>query len=191
MLHFFTDFVGERYLKLWEPLSRMTPLQWFATIYRILDTIRNIAIVLIFSFIIVSGAYAIFLRYMPNLKTLPWIDEVLRYLNIWVVFLGSSVAVKQGNHLKVDFFLRKLFPGNAVKFIRQITLVIMLICLSILIVASTKKFFGSLNVVIQAAPISIAVFYLAIPVGCLLMGVDYALILMFGEHPFKVVDSEE
>jgi C4-dicarboxylate transporter DctQ subunit len=169
----------------------MTILQRFAKIYKILDTIRNITIVLIFSFIIVSGAYAIFLRYMPNLKTLPWIDEVLRYLNIWLVFLGASVAVKQGNHLKVDFFLRKLFPENMVSIIRKGTLAIMLICLSVLIVASTKKFLGSLNVVIQAAPISIAVFYLAIPVGCLLMGLDYALILIFGDHPFKVADSEE
>lgn len=166
-------------------------LRYIAPVYMTINVLRNILIVLIFGFIIASGAWAIFLRYMPNLKTLPWIDEVLRYLNIWLVFLGSSVAIKQGNHLKVDFFLRKLFPEKAVNIIRKLTLAAILICLGILIVASTKKVLGSLNVVIQAAPVSIAVFYLAIPVGCLLMGLDYALILIFGEHPFKYVDSEE
>ena len=166
-------------------------LRYITPVYTAINLIRNILIILIFGFIIASGAWAIFLRYMPNLKTLPWIDEVLRYLNIWLVFLGSSVAIRQGNHLKVDFFIRKLFPENIVKIIRKLTLAIMLTCLSILIVASTKKVIGSLNVVIQAAPISIAIFYLAIPVGCLLMGLDYALILVFGEHPFKVADSEE
>jgi C4-dicarboxylate transporter DctQ subunit len=166
-------------------------LRYITPVYTAIDLLRNILIVLIFGFIIVSGAWAIFLRYMPNLKTLPWIDEVLRYLNIWLVFLGSSVAVKQGNHLKVDFFLRKLFPEKMVNIVRKVTLAMMLVCLSVLIVASTKKFLGSLNVVIQAAPISIAVFYLAIPVGCLLMGLDYALILIFGEHPFRVMDLEE
>ena len=64
-------------------------------------------------------------------------------------------------------------------------------CLCILIYASVKKVLGSLNVVIQAAPVSIAVFYLAIPVGACLMLLDYILILVFGEHPFKIQRSEE
>jgi TRAP-type C4-dicarboxylate transport system permease small subunit len=169
----------------------MTSLQRLAKFYKILDTIRNILIVLIFSFIVISGALAIFLRYMPNLKTLPWVDEVLRYLNIWVVFLGTSVAVKRGNHLNVDFFIRKIFSDNMVRIIKKCTLFVILGCLIILMVASTKKFLGSLNVVIQAAPISIAVFYLAIPVGCFLMFLDYMLILIFGEHPFKTPISKK
>jgi TRAP-type C4-dicarboxylate transport system permease small subunit len=86
--------------------------QRFAPIYHALNFIRNTLIVLIFSFIILTGAWAVFLRYLPDLKGLPWIDEVLRYLNIWVVFLGASVAVKQHSHLSVDFFLRKLFSAR-------------------------------------------------------------------------------
>lgn len=166
-------------------------LRYVTPIYKILDTLRNVLIVLIFGFIIVSGALAIFLRYTPNLRGLSWTDEVLRYLNIWVVFLGASVAIKNGNHLSVDFFIKKFFSARTVNIIRRLTLIIILICLSVLIGASTKKFLGSLNVVIQAAPISIAVFYLAVPVGCLLMFLDYLLILIFGEHPFKTPDPEE
>jgi TRAP-type C4-dicarboxylate transport system permease small subunit len=165
-------------------------LQRAAPVYKVLDSLRSVLIVLIFSFIIASGALAIFLRYMPNLRGLPWVDEVLRYLNIWVVFLGASVAIKQDNHLKVDFFIRKFFSARTVKLIRKLTLISMLICLSVLISASAKKFLGSLNVVIQAAPISIAVFYLAVPVGCLLMFLDYLLILICGEHPFKPANPE-
>jgi TRAP-type C4-dicarboxylate transport system permease small subunit len=168
-----------------------TFLRYFAPIYKVLDAIRNILIVLIFGFIILSGTWAIFLRYMPDLKTLPWIDEVLRYLNIWLVFLGASVAVKQGSHLSVDFFIRKMFPERIVKIIKKCALGIMLICLLILIMAGTQRFFKSLNVVIQAAPISIAVFYLAVPVGCLLLLLDYALILIYGEHPFALHHADE
>jgi len=166
-------------------------LRCAAPVYKILDTLRNVLIVLIFGFIIASGALAIFLRYMPNLRGLPWIDEVLRYLNIWVVFLGASVAIKNGSHLSVDYFVKKLFSARTVAFIRKLTLIVILICLSILISASTKRFLSSLNVVIQAAPISIAVFYLAIPVGCLLLFLDYLLILIFGEHPFRTPDPEK
>ena len=169
----------------------MTSLQRFAKFYKMLDTIRNILIILIFGFIVISGALAIFLRYMPNLKTLPWVDEVLRYLNIWVVFLGTSVAVKRRNHLNVDFFIKKIFPGKSLNIVRKVTLLVILASLIILIVASTKKVLGTLNVVIQAAPISIAIFYLAIPVGCGLMFLDYVLILLFGDHPFKTSISEK
>ena len=165
--------------------------QRFAPIYHVLNFIRNTLIVLIFSFIILAGAWAVFLRYMPDMKGLPWIDEVLRYLNIWVVFLGASVAVKQGSHLSVDFFLRKLFSAKWAAIMRKLTLLVIAGCLCILIYASVKKVLGSLNVVIQAAPVSIAVFYLAIPVGAFLMLLDYILILVFGEHPFKIQRSEE
>jgi C4-dicarboxylate transporter DctQ subunit len=95
--------------------------------------------VLIFSFIILAGAWAVFLRYMPDMKGLPWIDEVLRYLNIWVVFLGASVAVKQGSLLSVDFFLRKLFSAKWAAIIKKLTLVAIAGCLCILIYASVKK----------------------------------------------------
>ena len=165
--------------------------QRFEHIYHVLNFIRNMLIVLIFSFIILAGAWAVFLRYMPGMKGLPWTDEVLRYLNIWVVFLGASVAVKQDSHLSIDFFLRKLFSPKWATVIRKLTLVIIAGCFCILIYASVKKVLGSLNVVIQAAPISIAVFYLAIPVGAFLMLLDYILILVFGEHPFKIHRSEE
>ena len=168
----------------------MTSLQRLAKFYKIFDTIRNILIVLIFGFIVISGALAIFLRYMPHLKTLSWVDEILRYLNIWVVFLGASVAVKRGNHLNVDFFIKKIFPGKSFNLVKKTTLLVILVCLIILIVASIQKVLGTLNVVIQAAPISIAVFYLAIPVGCAFMFLDYLLILFFGGHPFKDIAGE-
>lgn len=163
----------------------MRPLQRLATFYKVVNTLRNMLIVLIFGFIVISGALAIFLRYMPHLKTLPWVDEILRYLNIWLVFLGASVAVKQGNHLNVDFFIKKMFPGQSFKLVKKITLLVILTCLTILIVAGTRKVLSTRNVVIQAAPLPIALFYLAIPVGCAFMFLDYLLILFFGDHPFN------
>ena len=78
-------------------------------IYMIMNFIRNSLIVLLFGFIISVGAINIFLRYMPELSSMKWPDEILRYLNIWVIFLGASIGVKAGSHLRIDYFVQKIF----------------------------------------------------------------------------------
>lgn len=158
-------------------------------IYMIMNFVRNSLIVLLFGFIITVGAINIFLRYMPELSSMKWPDEILRYLNIWVIFLGASIGVKAGSHLRIDYFVQKIFSQKTAYLIRKITYIIMLGTLAFLIVIGTDKFFSMFNVYIQAFPITISIFYLAIPVGCLLMFIDYLLIFLFEKHPFKDIDQ--
>jgi TRAP-type C4-dicarboxylate transport system permease small subunit len=163
----------------------MIPPKKLEGYYRIFDFTRNVLIVLIFSFVILSGAVDIFLRYVTHLGSLKWTDEILRYLNIWVVFLGAGVGVKRGSHMSVDFFLRKFFKPDTVKAIQKMMLGIILLTLLVLVISGTSKVMNYLNVQIQATTMSIAWFYLAIPLGCLFMMADYILILIFGMHPFS------
>jgi TRAP-type C4-dicarboxylate transport system permease small subunit len=163
----------------------MIPPKKLEGYYTIFDLTRNVLIVLIFSFVILSGAVDIFLRYVTHLGSLKWTDEILRYLNIWVVFLGAGVGVKRGSHMSVDFFLRKFFKPDAVKVIQKIMLTIILLTLLVLVISGTAKVMNYLNVQIQATTMSIAWFYLAIPLGCLFMIGDYILILIYGVHPFS------
>ncbi len=163
----------------------MIPPRKFKAAYQWIDRLRNVLIVLIFSFVVLSGALDIFLRYATNMGSLKWTDEILRYLNIWVVFLGAAVGVKRGVHMNVEFFLQKCFDDGTIKAIQKGTLVVILLCLLVLTGAGVQKVMKYWNVEIQALPMSIAWFYLAIPVGCVLMAVDYLLILVYGEHPFK------
>ena len=86
-------------------------------IYKIINRIRNLAIVLLFSFIIIVGAINIFLRYIPGLNSLSWPDEVLRYVNIWVIFLGASVGVKLGSHINIDYFIQKHFSNKIARLL--------------------------------------------------------------------------
>ena len=159
-------------------------------IYKIINIVRGVLIVLLFSFIISVGAINIFLRYMPGLSSLKWPDEILRYVNIWVIFLGASVGVRLGAHLSIDYFIQKLFARKTYNLIRKGTLLIILGCLIFLIILGIDKFFKMTNVFIQAAPMSISVFYMAIPIGCLLMFIDYLLIFLFGNHPYENIDRE-
>ena len=126
--------------------------------YKVIDITRNFVIILIFSFVVFSGAAQIFLRYVPFLHSFKWTDEILRYLNIWMIFLGSSVAVKKGAHLNIDFFLQKFLPPMKFLLFKKITLIVIISFLILITIISTQKVIRSIGVVIQAAPISIALF---------------------------------
>lgn len=41
-----------------------------------------------------------------------WTDEIGRYLLVYLVFLGSGLAMMEGKHIRVEFVLDKLSPGT-------------------------------------------------------------------------------
>ena len=97
----------------------LTP-EKFAGIYKAIDLIRKAAIVALFAFIVGSMGLQIAGRigrlvsedFEPLWGSLEWTDEILRYVNIWVVFLGAGLAVKHSEHLHVNFLAVKLFGAS-------------------------------------------------------------------------------
>lgn len=51
--------------------------------------------------------------------SVPWTEEVSRYLMIWTVFLGGAVAARSGKLIGVEFVVQALAPrlGRAVKYL--------------------------------------------------------------------------
>ena len=51
--------------------------------------------------------------------SVPWTEEVSRYLMIWTVFLGGAVAARSGKLIGVEFVVQSLAPrlGRAVKYV--------------------------------------------------------------------------
>jgi TRAP-type C4-dicarboxylate transport system permease small subunit len=161
-----------------------------ASLYGIMDCTRKALVIGIFSFIVITGALEIFFRYTPGLQSFGWSDEIMRYLNIWLVFLGASLTAKTNGHMAMDFFVRRLFPVRMLPGVRRISLGITCITLLILAVISFQKVLSTWNVMIQAFDIPIALFYFALPLGCILMCLEYMLLLIFGDHPFNAPRKE-
>lgn len=156
----------------------------FGKIYAIIDRIRTIVIVGIFVFIVSIGAVQIFMRYTPGINSMSWVDEIMRYTNIWLVLLAASIGVKQGTHLKMDYLLHKYVSAKRTRTIEAITAVLMATALVILIYFGAQRVLDNRNTVIQSMPLSIAFFYAAIPVGGGLILFEYLLIFIFKKHPF-------
>lgn len=173
----------------------------FAGLYRAIDLVRKVAIVVLFGFIIVSMGLQIAGRigrvfnenFEPAWGSLEWTDEILRYVNIWVVFLGASLAVQQSGHLQVRFLADRIGGPGTQRILRTARLSAIIVGLLVVAVMGAVKTARQAGVQTQMAPMSIAWFYLAIPVGCTLMAFEYLLILLYGRHPFagKKNDGEE
>lgn len=161
----------------------MIPPERFAALYKAIDVARKAAVVILFSFIVVSMGLQIILR------SLEWTDEILRYINIWVIFLGAGIAVQKSAHLHVGFVIDKIGGPRTQRVIRTVRLALIITGLLIVAAAGAVKAFSQARVQTQMAPMSITWFYLAIPVGCILMAIDYLLIMLYGRHPFA--DSED
>jgi TRAP-type C4-dicarboxylate transport system permease small subunit len=160
------------------------------SLYGIMDWIRKVLIIGIFSFIVITGALEIFFRYTPGFQSFGWSDEIMRYLDIWLVFLGASLTAKTNGHMAMDFFIRKLFPTRMMPGVRRVSLGIICGTLLILAVISFQKVLSTWNVMIQAFDIPIAIFYFAIPLGCVLMCLEYLLMMIYGDHTFNASEKE-
>lgn len=109
------------------------------------------------------------LRYVFN-YALSWGDEVITYSLLWLVFLGSGVAARQGAHISMEAVLTllpaRLQRGNAIS--------VNVVCA---LLSAVVGFLGwRLAVAVRAlgqagAASGVPMFwvYLAIPAGCLLM----------------------
>ena len=168
----------------------MKPQNTLASLYRIMDYIRKALIIGIFSFIVITGTLEIFLRYTPGFHGFGWSDEIMRYLDIWLVFLGASLTAKTNGHMAMDFFVRRLFPSRMLPGVRRVSLGITCSALLILAVISFQKVLSTWNVMIQAFDIPIALFYFALPLGCVLMFLEYLLLMIYGDHPYRDTKEE-
>ena len=110
---------------------------------------------------------AVFFRYVLG-DSLPWSEEVARYLCVWVGFVGASVALNRRVHIGVEYFVDRL--PRICK--RRVKLVAEFVILGLLLFIT---YFGIELVIFQipqrssALLISMAWPYASVPVGTSLM----------------------
>ncbi len=64
------------------------------------------------------------LRYLTN-ESIPWADEVARYLMIWMTFLGAGLVLRHGGHVAITN-LQEGLPGPAQRGLRILIVLLLL-----------------------------------------------------------------
>ena len=160
-----------------------------ATIYAVLDQVRKVIIYVFFAGIILICGVEVFLRY-TGLPVLGWTVEVVKYMNVWIILLGSSLAAKHSLHLSMNIGVQWLPEDWRARIYRAVH-VIVIGFLLILLYHSAVKTVQNIPQHMMEFPISVSWTYLALPVGFFYMILDYSLILICGHHPFVPREEHE
>lgn len=106
--------------------------------------------------------------------SLYWSDEVARYAIIWFVFIGASIAVREKAHATVDA-VTILLPPKLQKACSILANLLGLAFCTIIILAGMEAVLNVLNFgsVTPSLGISMAIPYLALPVGASLMFIRF------------------
>lgn len=113
----------------------------------------------------------VFMRYVVH-SSLPWSEEVARYMFIWLVYIGISYGVKTRRHIRVDAAMY-IFPKMMRKYITIIGQVLFLI-FALVIVKNSIEVSGQIFELSQTSPaigLPMGYVYLAPLIGFVLVSV--------------------
>ncbi|MEO8751950.1 MAG: TRAP transporter small permease [Casimicrobiaceae bacterium] len=106
------------------------------------------------------------LRFLSDHSIL-WVEEVSRYLMIWLTFLGAGLVLRYGGHIGIDT-LQERFPTQA-PFIRGVIFVLLLGFFAFMVwigFAYASRTWAQTTPVLQ---IPVGFVYSAMPVGFMLL----------------------
>jgi len=109
----------------------------------------------------------VFLRYVFKYG-LPWGEELARYLNIFVILLGSGLVIREEGHPRIDIFY-ELFSQKWQKIIGSFFSLLVIVFLVILIWQGISLCIFSWNDFTPALRIRRTYPYLSLPLGGLFM----------------------
>ena len=132
-------------------------------------------------------AFMVFANVMLRLTTdisILWVEELSRFLMIWLTFLGAGLVLRYGGHIGIDN-LQEAFPRQA-KLIRGVVFALMLAFFVFMLIMGIRYSIFTWGQTTAAMEIPVGAVYLAMPVGFALL-IVHALIMMRGYVREKVV----
>jgi TRAP-type C4-dicarboxylate transport system permease small subunit len=138
------------------------------SILEVTRTAARAVVVLAFATIVIVVFGQVVSRFLFN-APFSWSEELARYLQVWLIMVGSAVCLRKGLHLTVDYAVHSLPESSTKRNLHLLSLAAILFFLGIVFVSGISLITATLNQRTPALQIPIWVVYLAIPVGSFLM----------------------
>jgi TRAP-type C4-dicarboxylate transport system permease small subunit len=139
-------------------------------LWRAYEASVNAAAVALFSVMVTVTALGVFFRYVLD-DALPWAEEADRYLFIWLSFVGASITMRHNAHIAVDILVRSFKPANR-RWVGLLSATCMLVFLAVVFRASDSVIAVTSLSRTTATDVPMSWVYLAVPVGCVLIGIE-------------------
>ena len=143
-----------------------------ATFDRALICVNRWAVIAMLAAMAATVFANVALRFLTD-QSILWVEEVSRYLMIWLTFLGSGIVLRYGAHVAIETLAQSL-PGAAVA-IRGAVLAVLLAFFATMIWLGARYAMLTWDQTTPVLGIPIGAVYLAMPIGFALMIVHLAL----------------
>lgn len=162
-----------------QPFTSATSGGTVKPLYMLLTGIREAAkalCVLLFIYIVFAILLQVFGRYFANYVDLSieWTEESARFAQVWLILLGSGIAMRERMHVSVDILL-KLLPQSIQKIMVALTSVM---AFGFLYIAITHSFRLIRIGAMQTSPaldLPMHWVFLALPVGLGYFALEFAI----------------
>ncbi|SFM46725.1 TRAP transporter small permease [Thermodesulforhabdus norvegica] len=138
-----------------------------SNVLKMVEKVIYIFLSLISFFIIAMVTCDVILRKFFG-RSLIITEELARYLMVWLVFMGSCLAIKDDSHISIELLTKKLSSRSRcyVNILVHLIFIIFLIFLGVETLGLLPKQRYQTCITFD---VSMFYFYLAMPVGCALM----------------------
>ncbi len=138
------------------------------SINAVIITIFAVQVVLIFSQVV--------WRFVFN-NPFPWSEELARHLQVWLILLTSSVCIRKGRHLAVDYATHAL-PFGINKILKLIIMVFIMFFTIILIIFGIKMILITIHQITPATRVPILFVYSAFPLTGFFMFMEALIVFL-------------
>lgn len=133
-------------------------------------------VVLLVATITVIVALGVFFRFVLN-NSLPWTEEVAKFVMVWLAFIGAPVVLKEGGHIAIDVVPTRL-PSPLGPIVMMLIQVVVMVVLGVLVFQGWALAWNALPQVAATVDISLFYIFLAVPIGsALMLAVSFELLL--------------
>lgn len=103
-----------------------------------------------------------------------WTEELARYCQVWIIILASSICIRKGSHLAVDYLSHK-FPPLLNHVIHVLISVLMAVYVVVVTVFGWHLMIVGHHQVSPAMQINMSLIYVIFPLGGSLMFIEAVL----------------
>ena len=130
---------------------------------------KTTEIVIIFLFVVLVAVvfYQVVARYIFN-DPPSWTEELARYCQVWIILLASSICIRKGSHLAVDYFGHKL-SVEAKRIINIVRSSLIVLYVAVVIVFGWKLMVVGQYQLSPALQVKMSFVYIIFPLSGVLM----------------------
>jgi len=141
-----------------------------------MNTLRKITERVIFFLFLVLVAvvfYQVLARYAFN-NPPSWTEEIARYCQVWIILLTSSICIRKGSHLAVDYLSHR-FSHSVNHIIKIVIHLLMLLYVCVVLVFGWKLMMAGRYQLSPALQINMLFVYVIFPLSGVLMLLEAAI----------------